>query len=384
MCQGRHTLRLAMGAAVALVAIMLGLSLAPGPARATSLPTMQDHYPWMIDGTVNGLARPGNTVYLGGDFRYLGPRTTGLARLDSGGTPDPSFPTVNGYVRVVVPDGSGGWYVGGSYSAIGGVQRSSLAHVLADGTVDPGFSADVNSDYGSGEVRALALAGTTLYIGGTFTNVAGQPRSNLAAVDAASGALVGSWAPNPDSDVLALTVTASRLFVGGTFSTIAGASRTGLAAFAMGTRALNGWAPVLSTPNVTALGASPTTLYVAGDFVAVGAVTRARLAAFDLGSGALTSWAPTSDGPMSSISYAAVDDTVYVSGNLHQIDGQFTYSMCSVSTRRPDGERSPAWCRGPAATRSRRWRARRCTSRRCSTTTPGPRWTCATSWSAST
>lgn len=325
MCQGRHTLRLAMlGAVVALAAVTLGISsLAAGVARATSLPSTQDSYPWMLDGNVNALARTGNTVYLGGDFRYLGPRTPGLAKLSAAGTPDTAFPAVNGSVRVVVPDGSGGWYVGGSFSTIGTARRSGLAHVLTNGTVDPGFTADVDTN--TGEVRALALAGTTLYVGGSFTSVGGQPRSNLAAVDAGSGALATTWAPDPDSDVLALKTTASKLFVGGTFSTIAGHARAGLAAFATGTGALDSWAPVLSKADVTALEASPTTLYVAGDFTSIGTAERTRLASFDLGSGALEPWAPTSEGPVSNISYAAATDTIYLSGNPHWIANQFTY-----------------------------------------------------------
>jgi len=53
------------------------------------------------------LARDGDTVYLDGDFRYLGPRLHGLAKLDAAGTPDLGFPAVDGYVRVVEPDGAG-------------------------------------------------------------------------------------------------------------------------------------------------------------------------------------------------------------------------------------------------------------------------------------
>ena len=33
-------------------------------------------------------------------------------------------------------------------------------------------------------VNAIALSGGLVYIGGTFTNVGGQPRQNIAAVDA--------------------------------------------------------------------------------------------------------------------------------------------------------------------------------------------------------
>ena len=320
MCHGRHRLRLAMLGAVLALSV-----LAPADASAASLPRTADSYPWLLDGDVHALARSGNTVYLGGDFRYIGPRLAGLAKLGPSGAPDLGFPTVDGYVRTAEPDGSGGWYVGGSFSEIGGVQRSSLAHVLSDGRVDPDFVAAVAGESTTGEVLTLASAGGTLYIGGAFTNVDGVPRANLAAVDAATGTLVGSWVPEPDGDVRALKASGSKLFVGGRFSTLAGSQRAGLAAFDTATGGLDAWAPALSQPNVTALEVSPSSLYVAGDFQQVGAAARGCLAAFDLGTGALTPWAPAADGPFDKLSYAATTDTLYVSGAPHWVANRFAY-----------------------------------------------------------
>ncbi len=306
-----------LGAALALIAIV------PAQALATSLPNTQDAYPWLVDGNVDALARAGNTVYLGGDFLYLGPKLHGLARLSAAGQPDLAFPTVDGFVRVVVPDGSGGWFVGGSFSKIGSVARSSLAHVLADGTIDPGFAVGVDSGTTTGEVLTLVRVGSTLYVGGAFTTVGGQPRSNLAAIDTSTQALIGTWAPDPDNSVLTLAAGGSSVYVGGSFSTIAGRPRAGLAAFDRGTGELDAWAPALSQPSVTALATSPTTLYVSGDFVQIAGATRTRLAAFDLATGALDAWAPTSDGPEAKLSYAAATDTIYLSGAAHWIANEF-------------------------------------------------------------
>ncbi len=317
MRHGRHTLRRALAGA----ALMLGL-LAPG-AHGASLPATPDAYPWLIDGDVHALARSGTTVYLGGDFRYLGPRNPSLARIGPDGSADTSFAAVTaGYVRAVEPDGAGGWFVGGSFSRIGGVARASLAHVLADGSVDPAFSADVSP---GGEVRVLARAGAALYVGGDFTEIGGQPRERLAAVRTADGA-VAAWDPEPDGDVAALEPAGTQLFVGGSFSTVAGQPRQGLAAFDSAGGALASWAPALSTPRVTALESSTTTLYVAGDFTAVGTAARSRLAAFDLASGLLRdSWTPVADGAVKQLVYASATGVLYLSGDPHWIAGQFTY-----------------------------------------------------------
>src|SRR5207253_5696719 len=105
--------------------------------------------------------------------------------------PDPGWPDVT-YVeagvgleaRVVVPDGDGGWYVGGSFGELGGLARANLAHIRADKTVDEAWSPSVN---GTVTTMALSKDRATLYIGGTFTSVNGEPRGRLAVLDARGG-----------------------------------------------------------------------------------------------------------------------------------------------------------------------------------------------------
>ena len=42
-----------------------------------------------------------------------------------------------------MPDGSGGWYVGGNFCSVGATTVSGLAHILSNGTLDPTFIANV-------------------------------------------------------------------------------------------------------------------------------------------------------------------------------------------------------------------------------------------------
>ena len=90
-------------------------------------------------------------------------------------------------------------------------------------------------------VRALAYAKGKVFIGGEFTSVrppgaaAGTQetsRTYLAVVDAASGNLL-SFAPQPNGRVWALAASEdqSRVYVGGDFTQIAGQSRQRMAAF---------------------------------------------------------------------------------------------------------------------------------------------------------
>ncbi len=69
-------------------------------------------------------------------------------------------------------------YIGGSFTRVDSSAQTGLAALdAATGVRDAGFSADV-----AGTVYALATDGTNVYVAGSFTSVAGVPRTNLAAV----------------------------------------------------------------------------------------------------------------------------------------------------------------------------------------------------------
>ncbi|GIW09479.1 MAG: hypothetical protein KatS3mg061_0536 [Dehalococcoidia bacterium] len=71
---------------------------------------------------------------------------------------------------------------------------------------------------------ALAVSGSTVYVGGLFTSVGGQARNYLAALDAATGN-VTSWNPNANGSVYALAVSGSTVYVGGDFTSVGGQAR---------------------------------------------------------------------------------------------------------------------------------------------------------------
>jgi hypothetical protein len=151
---------------------------------------------------------------------------------------DPSFN--NGYVTAIIDDGSGGKFVGGQFTSVTcnvtsttyttGYER--LVHLLPTGEVDSLWSCPV----GSLRVRALALdvANDRLFVGGDFTGIGGELRTDLAMVEASSGDVDIGWtcnvtgAPNLVND-LALDVANDRLFVVGNFSGIGGELRDDLA-----------------------------------------------------------------------------------------------------------------------------------------------------------
>lgn len=306
---------------LALTAVCLVASTtAPEPANAQWI---QEQL-WGTDGTVTTIARSGSTVYVGGAFRMAGPVSGGgVPVVRSTGRSLAPFPRVAGVVRTVIPDGSGGWFIGGSFVSVGGQPRSNLAHILANGAV-----ADWAPDP-DGDVLALALNGSRLFAGGSYSRIAGQARRNLAEFDAAGGDLF-SWDPSPDQQVRALLVHRGTLYVGGDFGSIATQPRNRAAAFELAAEALTVWNPDVQVGlcDVRALAARGDTIYLGGLFSSVGGVPREHLAAVDALTGVPTAWNPTLTGPDdlyfgSPFVYALAikGNTIYVGGHYTGIGG---------------------------------------------------------------
>jgi hypothetical protein len=119
-------------------------------------------------------------------------------------------------------------YVGGSFTNIGSQERHHLAALDLDtGGLTP-WNPDVSGT--DSYIGALALQGDTIYVGGRFTNIAGQPRSNLAALESTSGNLL-SWLPNPNNTVHALLVRKAAMYIGGDFTMINERHRLGIAEY---------------------------------------------------------------------------------------------------------------------------------------------------------
>jgi hypothetical protein len=281
---------------------------------------------WITDGTVSEIARSGNTVYIGGDFSYVGPLTGSLAVVNGQtGARKLDWPRVDGAINAVVSDGEGGVYIGGSFTAVGGEPRSSLAHIEADGTLDPEFYAGIETvaafTTASALVRALVLSDGTLYAGGEFTSIGGEQRSNIAALDATTGAAT-AWDAQADDFVHALALRGNTLYAGGEFTSIGGASRSSLAALDAATGAATAWDPG-SDGLITCLAVSGNTVYAGGWFRNIGGGEKpAGCVALDAVTGAITPWDPAY--VIGAESVAVSGDIVYV-GALFRNDRMYQY-----------------------------------------------------------
>jgi len=233
----------------------------------------------------------GGITYIGGYFTSVGPNTGHGVPIDTAsGNPWASFPKVTGVLRAAAPDGSGGFYIAGEFTGIGGIARNNIAHVLPGGGLDPSWNPDCN-----GPVAALAVSGSVIYAGGAFTTVNGgaTARNNIAAFDNTTGAVDTTWNPDCNSTVLAFAISGSTIYTGGGFTTVNGGAtaRHFVAAFNNTDGTATSWDPVCDN-SVRALVVSGSTVYAGGVFSAVGLLACPHFAVFTTPT--ITSCSPTS------------------------------------------------------------------------------------------
>ena len=123
---------------------------------------------WVTDGEIHAVATPGG-VYVGGEFGLIGRNTGSWVEIAATGASGAPWPAVDDDVAAAARDGRGGWYVAGSFTRVGGVRVSGLAHIRANRTVDARWRPAVN-----GEVHDIEVKGSTVFIAGDFTRVSGR------------------------------------------------------------------------------------------------------------------------------------------------------------------------------------------------------------------
>lgn len=215
-----------------------------------------DKTPNVRDGTVRDFAIVGNDVVVAGTFttvRNSGSSTDyarrGIFAFDkTTGALDQSFtPTLNGNVNALVAGDNGTVYAGGSFTTVNGASVNGLTQLkLSDGKATTGFTkARLN-----GSVFALARSGNQLYAGGTFTKATSAAHAAVARLDASTGKADAGfniqasvpWAGALRVGEIALAPSGDRLVMTGSFREVDGQSRPQIAMVDTGTTAkLSSW-----------------------------------------------------------------------------------------------------------------------------------------------
>jgi hypothetical protein len=167
----------------------------------------------------------GNTLYFAGDFALVnGASRRNAAAVSSG------IGTLRAWSPRSTADVVGDLTLSTSGRTVFVGGRSSGGYVQAYGPTAGG--APVWNVGGNGDVEALAIISSTLYVGGHFTSIAGQGRGHLAALRA-SGGVLESWNPGANGvfGAFAAAITSSRVAFGGEFTQVAGESTQGIVQF---------------------------------------------------------------------------------------------------------------------------------------------------------
>ena len=319
-------------AALMLLALLLAL-VAPGilqRARGAELDPgpVPDLNTWITDGEVYSITSTPATTYLGGEFNLAGPNTGRGVPLDADtGEPLTAYPRVDYSVYTGIPDGSGGWYIGGVFTMVGGVERECIARILADGTLDPDWNPGANSTVAS---LALSQDGSTLYAGGFFTTIGGLPRNHIAALDASTGEVTG-WNPDAGSVVRQLAVSGDSIYAGGQFTTMGGLSRSRLAKIGTSGTVDPDWDPGADNL-VWTLTVSGSTVYAGGSFTSIGGEPRNRIAAIDASTGTPTPWNPDASSDVRSLALSGDGTSIYAGGQFTFIGGEQRNRIAAIDT----------------------------------------------------
>lgn len=196
-------------------------------------------------------------------------------------------------VRAALGDGHGGWFVGGSFIRVDGVLRKRLAHIDANGRLDPRWKPEANGNGVS--VTSLARAGSRLYVGGDFARLDGQPRLWVGAVSSRTGRLL-QWQPRRGAvNYPVLLAAHGDVYLGG-YAVESGSGLIALSPRDAGPVAT--WHGNVDTSNIEGgsvrmLAIRGRRLYVAGFFEKVDGARASGIAAVDAESGRLLQrWRP--------------------------------------------------------------------------------------------
>lgn len=192
-----------------------------------------------------------------------------------------------------------------------------------------------------GVVWSQVVVNNTVYAGGSFTTarpagaVAGTyttPRSNLLAYNLSTGALITTFAPVLNGQVLTVAAApdGSRIYVGGDFTTIGGAARYRIAALNPTTGAVISSFKAVVDYRVKAIVATASTVYVGGGLSTANGVARGKLAAFRSDTGELTTWDPEADGTVNALVLSPDGSRLIAGGAFQTVAGQAMYGMASI------------------------------------------------------
>jgi uncharacterized delta-60 repeat protein len=180
--------------------------------------------------------QPDQKILVGGAFTAVsGEDRSRIARLNADGTLDNSFlqglEGANDRIMCMTLQGDGRILVGGYFTSVNGVTRNRVARLNADGSLDDSFLEGLAG--ANDRIICMALQGDgRVLIGGYFTSVNGVTRNRVARLNA-DGSLDDSFLQGlegADSRILSTALQSDgRILIGGSFTSVNGMTRNRVA-----------------------------------------------------------------------------------------------------------------------------------------------------------
>ncbi len=233
-------------------------------------------------------------------------------------------PTTNDVVRKLQPIDSARFFIGGSFTRVEGDTciRGAIVTRNDTGVVAPNWNPKINDTV----YTAVRDTFGRLYIGGSFFAIGGVDRNNLCALSTISGA-VTTWNPNANNAVKTMTLDGDSLYFAGDFTAVGGTTRGRMAAINLNTRTLLPFNPVVGGIARTIV-VTDTFVYAGGNFNAYGGQPRNNIGKVDKSTGVAANWGPNCLGTVNTIQ--VTPNWIYVSGFFNSIAGQPRQNMARV------------------------------------------------------
>ncbi len=237
------------------------------------------------DQPVSDLLAVGDLLYVGGGFSSIA--TTPRSRLAS-------FDLISGELTSWSPQVSDDvsrmeWandqlYITGDFTNIAGQPRIRMGSVDLITGAPTDFTCHLMT---SGGIDIPCASGTMLYIGGRHIGAGSRLRRNLVAFDIATGRPT-EWTPKADNQVMAIEASGSSVYIGGYFTEVNDVARGRLAEVSTSGTLLP-WDPNISG-EVLEVAVDDTLVHIGGEFAAAGGLPRAGFATISRTSGDPTSF----------------------------------------------------------------------------------------------